>query len=161
MRIRPTSQITVIVACLISACAYEAPIKRQTPAVFLETRVPGAKGSVSKILKKTQSFPGLFAKTVTYPQQINTFKITLGKLKNKLVGLDTNELTALLGEPKFVRVEFPGRIWQFQSTICFIDLFLYKKEGEFVATHVEARSNKVKKIDSAACFSSILDTQKP
>jgi hypothetical protein len=160
-RIKPASQITFIVGCLISACTNEPQIKRPAPSVFLEMRAPEEKGLFSAARKATAALPDLVAKAVNYPAKIIPFKINFIDLKNQLVGLKTTDIKSLLGKPKFTRVDLPGKIWQFQSNICFIDLFLYKKKGAFIVTHVDTRSNKIKKVNGGTCFASLLKTRRP
>jgi hypothetical protein len=71
--------------------------------------------------------------------------------------LNKSEIIELLDKPAFKRTEFPASIWQYQSPICFIDIFFYSDKKKLIVDHVETRSKNIRKTNEKACFSSLLD----
>jgi len=57
---------------------------------------------------------------------------------HKLMGLAGPELIAIFGEPDFRRTEPPAELWQYRSTNCVLDLFLYRDERGDHVVHAEA-----------------------
>lgn len=62
----------------------------------------------------------------------------------RLLGLDSDALTELLGEPRFVRKELVAQLWRYRNEKCILDLFLYRAsaadDGGGFVRHYEARS---------------------
>lgn len=56
-----------------------------------------------------------------------------------LMGLNAPALAAKLGDPALLRRDGPAQIWQYRSTGCIVDLFLYDGARGFEVTHVELR----------------------
>ena len=69
----------------------------------------------------------------------------------KLRDLSAAELVALIGEPDFRRVEPPAELWQYRSTDCVLDLFLYGDGQKFHVVHAAARDRDVTRSDPARC----------
>jgi hypothetical protein len=155
---------TLAVVLFLSACAID-------PSTILRsTRTPeiaDAPGDANDPNAKAPGGPaqegGLppeITDAVQKPEQVAAVEIDLTNFKERLLGLDDTEITELLGKPKFDRNEPPARIWQFQSDVCFVDLFLFSQEGDLTVDHVEVRGKKVEKIDEKICFASILKAAK-
>ncbi len=64
---------------------------------------------------------------------------------DQLLGLDPDQLTALLGAADFRRADGPAEIWQYRDETCVLDLFLYAggTSGTWRVEHVEARDRTV------------------
>ena len=57
-----------------------------------------------------------------------------------LIGRGAREVAELLGEPGFKRRDPPAELWQYRSTHCVLDLFLYAdKGGAPTVAHAEVR----------------------
>jgi hypothetical protein len=56
------------------------------------------------------------------------------------LGMSLQELTTVLGEADFQRVEGPVKIWQYQTEICVLDFYLYPQDGDYIITHWDWRS---------------------
>lgn len=61
-------------------------------------------------------------------------------MSTAVMGLDRSEVEQLLGRPGLVRRESPAEIWQYQTTSCVLDVFLYDEAEGPRVTYVEARS---------------------
>ncbi len=74
-----------------------------------------------------------------------------------LIGLETSEVTRLLGPADFRRADGPAQILQYRGGTCVLDLYLYREPGSarFVVTHVEARNQSFASIAPDACLSNV------
>ena len=140
---------------VVSACTYEP-----------KTMVKKPRASLSKVpLKITPSIESKlnihFAnKMVRIEKKIQPIVgINFSTFKRNLIGLNKNEIIELLDKPTFERTEHPASIWQYQSSICFIDIFFYSNKNNLVVDHVEVRSKNIERTDEKRCFSSLLDSE--
>ena len=85
--------------------------------------------------------------------------INLSDFKKNLIGLNKFEVTELLDKPSFKRKEHPASIWQYQSSICFIDIFFYNNNSDVIVDHVETRSKTLNNVSEKQCFSSLLNSE--
>lgn len=76
----------------------------------------------------------------------------------RLMGLDTSELTRMLGDPGFVRRDSSAQLWRYRSKTCILDLFLYRTGGrpEFSVSHVETRRSEGGSTPQRECFGALL-----
>ena len=74
----------------------------------------------------------------------------------RLFGLRRVRIEALLGGPGFVRRDEPAIVWRYANGQCFLDVFFYRQEGEYVVNHVEARGRTVFRVAAKACFLDLL-----
>lgn len=78
----------------------------------------------------------------------------------KLVGLESLDVSRLLGKPNFVRRDKGVEIWQYRHADCILDLFLYESERKgFLVDHTELRGPKLNDTTSLSCFSKIVKGQ--
>ena len=158
----PRLSILASIAAILflSACAFDPSTIVRTPRTP-EAAEAGAKGSDAQPgdagTKAAQELPPEVTDAFEKPEQIAAVEIDLTNFKERLLGLDDQEITELLGKPKFERNEPPARIWQYQSNECFVDLFLFSQDGDITVDHVEVRGKQVEKIDEKVCFASILN----
>ena len=75
-----------------------------------------------------------------------------------LSGLGRDQITALLGTPGFKREDDPALIWQYRSTLCALDLFLYRSGAgdAYTVRHFEARSRGDAAVSEKDCFNGLL-----
>ena len=65
--------------------------------------------------------------------------------QSSLMGASPNELTALFGTPSFVRDDPPAQLWQYKSTDCILDLYLYENNRSvYRLDHMEVRTTNFK-----------------
>ena len=74
----------------------------------------------------------------------------------RLIGLGTQGLYALLGEPKLIRREDPAQVWQYRGIACVFDVVLYRGDRGEQVTYIEARDDEGNKTASRACYNELL-----
>ena len=78
----------------------------------------------------------------------------------RLLGLDRVRLTALLGEPEFLRSDAPAELWRYRAPNCMLDLFLYRRAGgvagPVTVQHFTARTNDNGTIAAQRCLEALL-----
>ena len=76
----------------------------------------------------------------------------------QLMGLDRDQLAALLGPADFTRDDGPAEIWQFRDPDCLLDVFLYLSptSGDYRVEHVEARNRSLAGAAEPACVAALL-----
>jgi hypothetical protein len=71
---------------------------------------------------------------------------------SRLVGLDPDQLAALLGSPAGVRDEPPATVWSYRSDLCQLDVFLFMsvetKALKALAYDLKAPTDKNDCVDS-------------
>lgn len=75
---------------------------------------------------------------------------------SKLVGLSLTEIEKTLGEPSFVRKDTGVQIWQYRTTDCILDLFLYEKNSQYSVSHSELRGPMLDSAGEMSCFKTIV-----
>lgn len=74
-----------------------------------------------------------------------------------LIGLAPQQIGEALGVPELQRREPPAEVWQYRTTTCVFDLYLYNEEGGLRAAHYEARSRSNGEVDPALCLGSVVE----
>lgn len=74
----------------------------------------------------------------------------------RLIGLGTQGLSALLGQPELIRREAPAQVWQYRGVDCVFDIFLYRKDDSDSVTYVEARDSEGNKTETRPCLNELL-----
>ena len=74
----------------------------------------------------------------------------------RLIGLGSQGLYTLLGEPELIRRESPAQVWQYQGAACVFDVVLYRRDGVESVTYVEARDDQGNKTAARFCFNELL-----
>ena len=77
----------------------------------------------------------------------------------RLMGLDREGLSDLLGTPSLVRREMPAEIWQYEAEDCIFDVFLYDEGGWYQVSYLEARDAEARKTDARSCLNRLLRAQ--
>ena len=128
------------------------PITHEDKGVLKEVPVD-KKGNEKKVVleDKFKNQP-LRDKHVVEKQQ----NIDVSGLKHRLVGMDGPEIIKTMGVPVFRRLEPPARIWQYRTTICIVNIFLYETDRRVTAEYVESLGQNNKNADEDECFRSIL-----
>jgi hypothetical protein len=151
------SFFTIFVAAFITnACSYRPPITTQIRSIVQNTDLHTENDILFGTNKKKDINTQLAHNKTYYQDNAEPFKINIINFKDQFIGMASDEIINLLGMPIFIRRESPAEIWQYQSNICFIDIFFYKKDSKLFAKHSEFRSNGVKKTNNGVCFTSVL-----
>jgi hypothetical protein len=74
---------------------------------------------------------------------------------DELIGLERTELQARLGDPALRRRDAPAEIWQYRSSLCVLDLFLYRDGQAERVTNAEIRPRDGRELPAATCLSSL------
>jgi hypothetical protein len=75
-----------------------------------------------------------------------------------MIGLDREQVTALLGTPTFRRLDTPADLWQYGNRECILDLFLYRVRNgtAFKVTHADVRTVNGTALTKDACFKGLV-----
>ena len=73
------------------------------------------------------------------------------------MGLQARELEEFLGTPKLVRHDAPAEVWQYRSTACVLDVFLYQDKPTvgIRVKYAEARTIAAEPAQTDECVSAI------
>jgi hypothetical protein len=74
----------------------------------------------------------------------------------RILGLDPDQVTEILGRPELMRREPPAEIWQYRGESCVFDVFLYEQAGLVRVTYLEARNESAEPIAERNCLNQLL-----
>jgi len=144
-RTRAAQAVVLCAALLLTACA--GPTQNDMYAK--------EKASVDKAVKK-QAKP----KKATLPARrlaaIRELGLDHQPDPAKLVGIDGFDVEEALGKPDFIRKDDGVEIWQYRTSQCILDLFLYQKKGHLSVDHSELRGAVAEHPADRTCFKSIV-----
>ena len=69
-----------------------------------------------------------------------------------LMGLSPNEVTAMMGQPELRRQEPPAEVWQYRTSTCVFDVYLYDDR----VTYFEARHRRQGTVSAPGCLGQIV-----
>ncbi len=77
---------------------------------------------------------------------------------SRLVGLESAQVTGLLGAADFRRDDGPAEILQYRSPTCVLDLYLYRDDGsgEYRVKYIEARDRSLAQQAPQTCVTSVM-----
>ena len=132
--------------------------------------VPPAENSGSAVTSPTSeitSQPKIPQQTTAYiikekPAPVSKVPPRIFPDTDVLKGATPDQLTALIGVPDFLRKDKPAEFWQYQSSICRLDLILYERKTntnlavDYFSVKALDGINVPKKIGAKSCLSSII-----
>ncbi len=74
-----------------------------------------------------------------------------------LIGLAPQQIGEALGMPELQRSEPPAEVWQYRTSTCVFDLYIYDEDEGRRAVHYTARSRSNGAVDAAQCLGSIVE----
>lgn len=74
----------------------------------------------------------------------------------RLLGLDRDGVSALLGTPGLVRREAPAEIWQYFAGDCVFDVVLYQRGTGYAVSYLEARDTAAAVQPARPCLAKLL-----
>lgn len=80
----------------------------------------------------------------------------VGDDPDKLLGLDRESLSALLGTPSLIRREAPAEIWQYLAGGCVFDVVLYQRGADYAVSYLEARDATAAALPARTCLNQLL-----
>lgn len=78
------------------------------------------------------------------------------KIPARIVGLSRTEISGYFGKPQFRRRDAPAEIWQYRSTSCILDLFLYDSGKGLRVHHFEIRHPDTKPVSRRTCLAALV-----
>lgn len=129
-----------------------------------------AASSGSKSVPKESSKPAV-TENETVPDQPQITLLPPGDIRDdelagkdilvpeSLIGLPDDALMRLLGAPGFRRDDPPAQRWQYRTSACLFDVFLFQdttRANAYAVTHIEARGLDVNRVSSRDCLLSVL-----
>ena len=75
---------------------------------------------------------------------------------NKLLGLNRDGLSALLGTPDLIRRDAPAEIWQYLASDCVFDVVLYQRGADYAVSYLEARDATAAVLPARTCLNQLL-----
>jgi len=94
--------------------------------------------------------------------EVASLGVDLTNFKDRLMGLDSDEINDLMGTPDLERAEPPALIWQYRHQLCTVDIFMYDDGAGPMVDHVEVRpagdANAGEKaaVSEKECFAALL-----
>ena len=163
-RVRVNVLSAIVLAAVLAGCAFDPPTIQRTPR-----EAAGAENNAKSRLAARKGTPG---STASAPgaagagefgvpgDEVAALEVDLTNFKERLVGLDSDEINDLLGTPGLERAEPPALIWQYRHTNCTVDVFMFDDGGGAIVDHVEVRAGQGPAADEKACFTSLLRNTK-
>jgi hypothetical protein len=74
---------------------------------------------------------------------------------SRLKGLNTLQVTEVLGRPGFLRHDSPAEIWQYRANGCTLDLYIYEFGNGQMVDHWAVRSPS--RINDLDCFQKLVE----
>jgi hypothetical protein len=77
---------------------------------------------------------------------------------SQLIGLESAQVTGLLGAADFRRDDGPAEILQYRSSSCVLDLYLYRDDGsgDYRVKYIEARDRSLAQQAPQTCVNSVM-----
>lgn len=154
----------VLAACAIvlTACAWDPPTIERTPreAAGAETSAKSRLASRKGGAQNGAATSGATGEKIDVPGESAALEMDLTNFKERLIGLDSDEINDLMGTPSLERAEPPALIWQYRHQVCTVDLFMFDDGGGSTVDHVEVlpASGGVSDKD---CFTALLRNVTP
>ncbi len=150
----------IILALILGGCSTDPQTVKRVP------RLPSAEDGQPADTDRAQEpeeekegdaeLPAEISEAIEKTKQEPAFEIDLTNFKERLLRLDTDEVSELLGAPNFERTEPPAKIQQYRSNLCIVDIFFFDDEGDLTVDYVDVRGRKVETVDEKKCFANIL-----
>ncbi len=122
----------LLTTLLLGACATDSPVKPQTTQPSQQTAATPTPVAV----EPERIFPP--------PAMLD--------------GLEAAKVLNLLGQPPFKRQDNPALIWQYRTSHCALDLFLYRdgRGGTYKVRHFETRNRGKAAMSAKDCFTALI-----
>lgn len=144
--------LSVLIAIALHACGSEvqktgdggraAAVSAATPVAKADKIAPVTEPVGSPVPETTEQLPPGFSAAERDP--------------SRLLDLRRRDLSAILGEPAFVRRDMSAEVWQYRTEACILDLFLYEIGQGLAVTYYEFRSRREQEVARDECFVTLL-----
>jgi hypothetical protein len=146
----------LVAAGFLAACAWDPPTIQRVPRETAAVDAKAKAGPAKKSAAKSNAIDDIGEEEAAPPEQEAALPVDLTNFKERLVGLEADEITDLMGTPDLERSEPPALIWQFRRPICSVDVFMFDDGNGQAVDHVEVRGAKDDTVDEKECFASVL-----
>jgi hypothetical protein len=156
---------TTFAALMLAACTFDPSTIERTPrdaAGFessAKSRLAARKGSPSNGAAAQSGAPG--QGPAGAGTEMAALEVDLTNFKERLIGLDSDEINDLMGTPSLERAEPPALIWQYRHQVCTVDIFMFDDGGGSTVDHVEVRPASGNNVNEKECFTSLLRNVQP
>jgi len=145
----------LLVTLALTGCAFDPPTIERTPREIAnvdstaKSRLGrrGAPAGDPQVPGEEIQIPG---------EEVAALEVDLTNFKERLIGLDSDEINDLMGAPGLERAEPPALIWQYRGTACTVDIFMFDDGAGSTVDHVEVRGQGGEKADEKVCFTGLL-----
>ena len=136
---KPVYSYLLVAALALSACATENQGRHETTGPTPETAAPALEQA---------------ATPAATPPPMRIFPPPA-----MLDGLEAVRVLDLLGQPPFKRRDDPALIWQYRTSQCALDLFLYRDKagGAYRVRHFETRNRGTTAVSQKDCFAALIN----
>ncbi|MCD6073595.1 MAG: uncharacterized protein K0Q70_478, partial [Rhodospirillales bacterium] len=148
-----------VCAVALTACAWDPPTIERTPR-----EAAGTESSAKSRLAARKGVPqngtapsGTPGEKFEVPgTEMAALEVDLTNFKERLIGLDSDEINDLMGTPGLERAEPPALIWQYRHQVCTVDIFMFDDGGGATVDHVEVRPTAGGSVNEKECFTALL-----
>ena len=163
-RLERLSLALALSAVVLTACAWDPPTIERTPRELAGTE-SNAKSRLAARKGSTQNGTtpsGTAGEPLAVPgTEMAALEVDLTNFKERLIGLDSDEINDLMGTPGLERAEPPALIWQYRHQVCTVDLFMFDDGSGATVDHVEVRPASGGNVSEKECFTSLLRNVPP
>ena len=149
--------VLLLGAVALTACAWDPPTIERTPREAAGAE-PSAKSRLAarKGAAQNGTAPGGAGEKIDVPGEGAALELDLTNFKERLIGLDSDEINDLMGTPSLERAEPPALIWQYRHQVCTVDIFMFDDGGGSTVDHVEVRPTSGTNVNDKDCFTALL-----
>lgn len=147
--------LLLVISALVS-CAFDPPSIQRTPREVAAVESTAKSRVARRGAPSAPSEPEIPGEEIAVPgDEVAALEVDLTNFKERLIGLDSDEINDLLGTPGLERSEPPALIWQYRSTVCTVDIFMFDDGAGSTVDHVEVRGAS-DDVDEKTCFTGLL-----
>ncbi len=156
----------VIVWAALAGCAIDfgstaQPKAQNIPAA--STPAVAKPGDAVQVQRNAADLTGQSASAVATGVVTTTAAVSPAETNNnpqQLLGLAGTVVALQLGVPSLIRRDGTAEIWQYKTTACILDVFLYASGDEQIVRHVELRNRNAGNEPHQRCFTDLLKAEK-
>jgi hypothetical protein len=153
-----------VCAVALTACAWDPPTIERTPreAAGTESSAKSRLAARKGVPQNGTASSGPPGEKLEVPgTEMAALEVDLTNFKERLIGLDSDEINDLMGTPGLERAEPPALIWQYRHQICTVDIFMFDDGGGATVDHVEVRPTAGGSVNEKECFTALLRNVPP
>ena len=150
--------VALMLGAMMASCAFDPPSIQRTPREA--TVEPNAKSRIAARrggpAKGAEAGAPDGADIAVPGEEVAALEVDLTNFRERLIGLDSDEINDLMGSPGLERNEPPALIWQYRGAACTVDIFMFDDGAGPTVDTVEVRGAQNAPVDEKACFTALL-----